>query len=322
MSSVNLQVLESKLPSIVLSPPRSELDYYGFSQLLSKKLNLTTIPLPLIAGWKHGWMPSYSLKYVEQLVQHGNKKDHVVVSTSLQKKFLLQNGFNHASAGGLPYCYVPELVSDKIPNSLLIVPCHTLMHVGFSSDLELFFESASLVAQNYENVAVLEHLDSDFSPYKKMFPKLYFIKGASALDKNSLFRMKMIFSSFENVITNGIGSHLIYANLECCKTSIISPYYHQSNESLLKHPWYQKNSHLLEQSEIFNELNTKNYLPFLFNPIELQTNFYEWAVEESGALEIMNNEMLSRTLNWTGIKMFSRFYLYPKPLVKNLIHYK
>lgn len=322
MSTESIQKLESKLPPIKIFTPRCELDYYGFSQHLSQKLNLRRTPFPLIADWKHGWLPSYSLKYVEQIAQGGDKKDHVVVSTMLQKQILQRNGFSHVTVGGLPYCYIPKLANEKIQNSLLIIPCHTLKHVGFSSDLKLFFENASTIAKDFEHVAVLEHQDSDFSLYKKEFPQLYFIKGASALDKNSLLRMKMIFSSFENIITNGIGSHLIYANIEYCKTSIITPYYHQSSESLINHPWYQKNSHLLEQHEIYNELNTKKNLPFLFTPIQIQKNYYKWAIDESGALEVMDNKLLIRTLGWTGIKMLSRFFLYPKSLIKNLINYK
>ena len=322
MNLENIQILVAKLPSIERFEPRHELDYYGFSRILALRNNLNSLPHPLISGWKHGWLPSYALRFKEQVVQDGGEKSYLIVNTQLQKSFLQDVGFENVLSGGLPFCYSSSAEVTKIQSSLLIVPCHTLLHIGFSSDLDDFFENALKIGADYGHVAVLEHQDSDFSIYKKRYTDVTFIKGASAYDVNSFARLRLIFGAFENMITNGTGSHLIYGSLEKMNISIIDPFYTQSTESLKKHPWYLKNSHLFSTSEFYTEQYTRKELPFFFNKITQQTNHYEWACKESGLDQVFETNEINKILGWKGTHMIPRITTHPKAFIKNMINYK
>lgn len=310
------------LPPIKRIVPRHELDYYGFSRILAKNCDLDYLPHPLISSWKHGWLPKFALKFKEQIAQEGNENSHIVANTQYQKEFLQNLGYSNVYSAGLPFCYSDKADLSKMTRSLLIVPCHTLQHIGFSSNLDDFFENSFEISKKFEHVAVLEHQDSDFSKYKKKFPALKTIKGASAHDINSLHRIRLIFGAFENMLTNGFGSHLIYGSLEGMKISIIDPFYSQSVESLKSHPWYLKNSHLFAISDLFSEKSIRKELPFFFKNILDQEVYYEWAYGESGQDQVLNKNDISDVLAWHGNKMFLRSSQYPKAFVKNLIKYK
>ena len=143
----------------------------------------------------------------------------VYVAREDHATYLRSNGIRDATAIGLPFVYTPRCEVSKRPNSLLVVPTHTLS--GDSADT--FEDRTSFQKYASEIAAVRSHFDEIWACIHPSCAKnglwieemksagCNIVQGASVGDRNALLRMKTLFSTFGYVTTNGWGSHIPYA---------------------------------------------------------------------------------------------------------------
>jgi len=280
-----LDLVLSNLPKEEQIKIRSEADYYGTSCIISKKLRL---PFALFSPtkWVHGWRFK-DLKYIEQLTGSGKGNYHLVALKE-HETFLKNNGLK-SKAVGMPFIYVEDVENIKIkriPNSLLIMPPHTLSYVEQSWDESEYIKLIGSLKSDFELIVVCIHPEC----YKKGYWieacekfKLPYIKGASLNDKNSLIRMYRLFSSFEYMTTCHIGSHVLYAAYCDCKVSIYGNYFKYKKEFFTNDPFYRKYPHILERNlKIGSESYIRKKFPQFFVSPKDAKIMKKWADKEIG----------------------------------------
>ena len=300
------------LPSIEKIDLRGEVDYYGVSHLIAKKLKLSFVPRSSV-GWKHGWIIA-DLKYKEQLTAGGNTSKFLMPLRS-HEIFLKERGIN-AKAIGMPFVYVEDIETKKVerqPNSLLVMPPHSLPYTEHTWDEESYAKQINALRDDFDLIIVCLHASCvEKRLWVDVFEKynIPWIIGADAQDKNSLIRMYRLFNSFEFMTTNVIGSHVVYAAYCGCKVSIFGDYAEYNSEDYKDDPFYNRFPFLLEYNIMYSSKKLiENLFPYLFsNPKEARVRI-KWAEEELGKANKVSFEELRKLLgwNWQGqIAFFTR----------------
>jgi hypothetical protein len=185
-------------------------------------------PIAFQGFWQHGCFGPWDMEIPESLTyynQENFKNWPVLVARKDEEIVLRKQGLHLARAIGLPIVYAEPIAQPHIPNSLLIVPTHTMSGMQFpnSSDFVRYADQLKIFVGKFDYVAACIHpscwknrlwLDE----FREL--GLPIIKGADGTDQNSLCRMKTLFRSFQNVTSNGWGSHIAYALAENARVSI------------------------------------------------------------------------------------------------------
>ena len=223
-------------------------------------INLPPIdPFRLQAGWPYGYSDQYGAFYIAAHYcglnkpskipgywQHGVKgpwdqitagnitghypnlgKFKTFVAREDEKIFLQEEGVPLCEAIGLPFIYAPTpKTPDRIPDSLLVMPHHTVAGVKSfknQADLEKYAKSIASLTKRFSNVSVCLHFGDFVNGYwKNIFQNLGLkcLLGGHPHDKNSIARVKTLMSSFEFVTSNAWGSHIAYSLSLGAKVSI------------------------------------------------------------------------------------------------------
>ena len=127
---------------------------------------------------------------------------------------------------------------------------------------------------------------------------------------NSLERMSFIFSSFDFMTTNSIGSHVVYAAYSGCKVSIYGKYLNFNRDDYRNDIYYKIHPDVLEYILEFNkEENVKNRYPFLFTEPKKASFNYQWALKELGVKHKKNYDEIYSYLD-TSFYRHLKGYLY------------
>jgi hypothetical protein len=111
--------------------------------------------------------------------------------------------------------------------------------------------------------------------------------------------MRNLFSQFEYVATNDIGSHIPYAGYCGCKLI-----YYGKGKNLIKKefaeiPVYQKHPHLIDIVIHEQKLTTiQKRLPFLFQNNDQSTKLKEWSMEVLGAKHQIAPNEIAELIGW------------------------
>ena len=230
-----------------------ETDLYGVRHTVAEKAGLKSTPKTK-TRWYHGWN-SLPLSDPKLLVTCGNfselKNFTYLTNTQPEADLLSRNGFKNATAVGSNFLYAkPHSLPSRIPNSVLVVPTHTTSRCS----------NAFNISQNVENIInQIEHSpeimaccvggNDALSLDNNIFSNLTFpsVTGTWTLDKNALTRMWMIFSAFETIITDAIGSHIAYALACGTKVKIVESKKKINKDAILANePFYKTNPDLLD----------------------------------------------------------------------------
>lgn len=294
--------IESLLPPVRMVTMRDEADYYGASRIIARSLGLPFKPKSF-TGWKHGWLHA-PLKYVEQLT--GNSRyTRFLVAAKEHELFLRQHGIE-AKAVGMPFLYVDTAETKhikRIPNSLLVMPPHSLPYTKHAWSEELYADQIAALADDFDViVACLHHSCVQKKLWIDAFEKhgIPWITGADSTDTNALLRMHRIFRSFEYMTTNAVGSHIVYAAYCGCKVSIYGSYQEYTEEDYKHDTAYQKFSLLLEHNLASStEKSIQKAYPFLFShPAEAAAR-REWAAEQLGESNRVSAKKIAKLLGWS-----------------------
>ncbi len=317
--------IEKSLPQFeLIKNSRGEQDNYGAAHFIEMLTGIGKSHETVI-NWRHGWSYYPNTKYRENLII-GNLDDLNIIATKKQQFFLKEHGVD-SIALGYPFIYVNKYDDkkiDRIPNSLLIMPPHSVPHTDHNFDESLYINEILKIKDYFDFIAVCIHS----SCYKKglwvnSFKKagIPIITGANADDKFGLVRMNRIFKHFEYMTTNIIGSHVLYAAYTGCKVSIYGTYQTYSKQDFVDDPILKRFPFLLDHNFEQNEYkNIVKTFPFLFTQPQLATQNIEWAEKEAGKENMIPIKYLATFLR--GSDDFSQHCELQTRQYKNLIKNK
>lgn len=253
-SNQNFSNLIEHLPQISrINIDCGEIDLYGVRHTLAVRAGLKFTPKTK-SSWYHGWN-ALPLNDPKLLISCGNynelKKETYLTNKQNEANLLSKSGFNKVTAVGANFLYAkPRSLPNRIPNSTLVVPGHNTDNCPKNLDINRsLFDIINRIDYSPELIACCicgsDVLTSSYKNRSKLaFP---LVTGAWILDKNALTRMWMIFSAFETIITDTIGSHIAYALACGAKVVVVEPNTRINKEVILaKEPFYKANPKLLD----------------------------------------------------------------------------
>jgi len=197
------------------------------------------------AVWQHGcmppWMDDGPHSFPSGHVSIESRWFPVFVARQAEALLLANAGYRRVKAIGLPFLYLPDVGVERRPGSLLVVPVHSLSGIGFAdlAVMDAYADHIASIKKSFSTVVASVHSGCLANGYwTRQFDArgIAWVKGAEATDQNALLRMKMLFSQFEYVTTNGWGSHIPYALFSGAKLSFGGPVPIPSQEQYLMDP--------------------------------------------------------------------------------------
>jgi hypothetical protein len=287
----------------------SEIDYYGASNNIARALHVAGIPYTR-ASWLHGWVP-YPLVTPELLVNQAcvaccevGEVPNLLV-TKNQEVFLKEKGYPRAKAVGTPFLYTQKPSVKRISGSLLIIPEHSLKETNVNYEQAKgspLPDSLGNLRNRFSTViACLGGFCVQKNNYLESFERagLPWITGAWLHDAFALQRMRNLFSQFEYVATNAIGSHIPYAGYCGCKVSYYGKGHNRQREDYLQTPIYQKYPHLIDIVDREQKLeHLQEKYPFLFVEIEQSNQIKDWSKGVLGTANKVPAHQLAELIGW------------------------
>lgn len=288
-------------------PPRDYSGYsrglqYGAGKIAAEYCRLHVIPRQIRGHWQHGWVPEFLAVdprlVANQAVQYPK---HCWVARKDQEAYLQKHGFN-ARAIGLPIAYVPDVSHVRKPNSLLVMPAHSLDPTTHTWGFADYAEAIERIRSEFDVAVACVHPACAKKKYwVKEFQQLGIpiILGAELTDRNSLVRIKSLMSQFEFVTTNTCGSSIAYACAFGAKLSIYGPYCEYRVEDFARDRFFGENPGLLEKVlSLLTESAVRTHFPSLFcHPKEavLRT---EWGLHQIGFSNRISAKEMKQLFNW------------------------
>ncbi|MBA3534482.1 MAG: hypothetical protein H0T73_21385 [Ardenticatenales bacterium] len=301
MNHNDIQWLTERLPPIEPTVLRSEPDYYGASHEIAIQLGRAKAPRSF-ATWRHGWVYQ-PIAHVRQLVPWGSAKERHLVATEAHVQTLKAFGFERAVAVGLPFIYAPDSKVLRQPNTLLVMPSHSLPYTSHTWDEHSYVAAIAQLKDQFSQIVACVHSSclikgtwiTEFDRYG-----IPWIVGATVEDRNALHRMATIFRSFETMTTNAIGSHLPYAAYAGCKLSIYGPFAEFSEKDFEKDPWYSQYPDLLKHVILHGrESAIRQQCPQFFVHPENAVTHEEWGKAVLGDSYRRNSKAIAQFLGWS-----------------------
>lgn len=296
--------LVARLPPVeMFKLVNGEIDYYGASYQISRSLGLVEI-LKIKANWEHGWKYG-DVQRIDHIGPYRRKDRVYLVSSEAHKKILNEAGFDQVYAVGLPYLYAPEPSSKRLKGSLLVCPGHTSnFSTGeWSNFAKSYAESIAAIRDDFDEILLCvtaNCIESEKWIHEFEAQGIPWILGASIYDRNALERMRMIFSSFEFVTSNMIGSHLVYAGYEGCKISICGWQHLYDSSSFKNEPIYHKFDALLSDDlkwASYKQVYSKYGFLFYEHPRQA-VSLKQWSDCQLGVRHRKSMRELASYLQW------------------------
>lgn len=203
-------------------------------------------------NWSHGCYGSWRLVHPGLITLNlENKKLKYLVATKKDEIFLKNNGYPNVKAIGLPILYVKDIKIKRIPNSLLIMPSHTVRgdKKVDKEAYESYIDFIKPYLKYFSAVKVCLHsgcIANNMWVNEFTALGIEIIEGADGNDKNALLRQKYLFKQFDFITSNNWGSHIAYALFFGCKVSISGPFTPILKENFLRETAWKNNPETLE----------------------------------------------------------------------------
>ncbi|WPJ97328.1 hypothetical protein SH580_06355 [Coraliomargarita algicola] len=224
--SESLSEVVSHLPPVdVIEKLKGEANYYGASSEVARQLG-SVEQSASGARWEHGWKHG-AVSTAEHIggYQLKKRKSLHLVSTQKHEAILRSEGFSNVHAVGLPYLYADQPKLKRRKGSLLVCPGHTSTYSDqdWSKNAEEYAERIVEIKEGFSDVLVClsaNCIEREQWVHEFEAKGIPWVMGAWIYDRNALRRMRCLFSQFEFVTTNCVGSHIVYSSYEGCKISI------------------------------------------------------------------------------------------------------
>ncbi len=286
-------------------PRHGSSGFYGAAHVAAAYCGLPRVPDHLRGCWEHGWAASYRLPLPPELILGASLSPdkYYWVARQDEEECLRSAGFPHVAAIGLPMVYLPPRAIRRRPNSLLVMPAHTLAYLTCSWKFDEYAEAIAAIRHEFAEVAVCISPSCWKNGYwVEAFRSRGFrlIVGASHSDQNALKRMQYLLSTFEFVVTNSYGSQIAYAAYFGAKPSVYGPYAEYRAEDFKNDPLYRRRPELLSISlESSSEELLRRHRPQLFcHPREAVADV-DWARFELGEAHKVSPRRMRSLFEWT-----------------------
>lgn len=290
MKLKNLVSIEGQLPPKVTFRKKDDFDKYGMRFIAEEYCNIDLSDV--FPNWQHGWVADERNFHPQAVLTSMNdsKESLHLVSRISQEVYLKKHGYAFSKAIGSALIYIPEVYVKREPKSLLVMPVHSLNYTThnhwkfkeYAEYIKSLMESGS-----FERVTVCIHpacIRNGYwiNEFKELGIEI--IEGVETNDKNAFYRLKVLFSLFEYVTTNGKGSHIPYAAYCGAKVSICGPFAEYKVEDFIEDPFYKKFPDILKPVIDYSSYESikKLYPQFIFDSPEQATENNGWAKEQLG----------------------------------------
>ena len=266
-----------------------EANFYGAASQIAHQTGSLELCAPG-ARWEHGW--KYGAMTTAEHIGGYNKKKRKslhLVSNQNHESILRAEGFLNVHAVGLPYLYAPKPNLERRKRSLLVCPGHTSTYsdqdwskvaeeyAGWIAEIQNDFSDVlvCLSANCIEREQWIHEFEAQGIPW---------VMGAWIHDRNALRRMRILFSQFEFVTTNCVGSHIVYSSFEGCKTSIWGWQDLYKPEGFANEPIYKGKEAFLSESLLWGTQSwmREHYGQLFYSHPKDATSLKEWAAEQLG----------------------------------------
>lgn len=291
----------------------SSMAFYGASHRLAACCGLGE-PLTYTGlRWQHGWCAketeSISPTLVVQELEVQPELCYLVARES-QAEYLRSKNLV-AKAIGLPFVYADAPPSKRLPNSLLIMPAHSLEYTAHDWKFDEYAQLISKYRRKFETVVACIHPSCVEKEYwLPQFRKLGIpcVAGAGTYDSNGLLRIKSLFQQFQFMTTNTLGSHVVYASACGVKTSIYGEYARFEKADYVAAEFYQRNPQLLEPNiYLWSEEFGKEKYPWLFCEPTQAVERSEWAREQIGWSHRLDPRSIRKLMGWDNATRWRKF---------------
>ena len=212
-------------------------DYYGALQVAAQYCGLRKVPPTFPGSWQHGTIPPWHRLRPEVVVYDAPRSVKCFVARKDEEAFLREGGYPDVRAIGLPIIYTQPSGLSRIPNSVLVMPTHSLASDVLMPPCERYVEEIAQIKSRFDLVAACV---SAYCIARNLWVPQFaeygipVVRGAGIADTNALNRMRSLFESFEYVTTDSYGSHVFYALYFGAKVSIWGAATPVFRENLLK----------------------------------------------------------------------------------------
>lgn len=304
-----------------------DFDPYGTRKLISEYCGFNNKP-PYVSknyNWSHGWIPDYWLTNTFMALGGVYNPDNWCFCAKKKEEHYLKivNNYPTAIAIGLNVVYLPETEVERIPNSLLVMPVHS---VDFTTNhknwrFKEYVDQISEIKHLFDKIVVCVHPNCfSHGHWVDDFKNAGFdvIIGIDGSKTNALHRLQYLMKSFEFITTNGFGSMLAYASYFGAKPSIYGTFSEYKFDDVKHDPVFNGNEALMHLSiEATSEKKLRDNFPQLFcfpNESKIDSKWGEYQVGYDCKISPLQ---LKKMLGW-DTKGQIRF-LFSKPGLKFLL---
>jgi hypothetical protein len=260
----------------------------------------------------HGWHPEFMNFDPDNLIgAHEplkSKNQLVIVHRKDQEIYLRQCGYPNSHAVGSPFIYLPKQ-KPQTRKGFLVMPMHGCGEKDFGTkkmNLKSYLIKLLDTGYKVKELNLIIHAN-DYSnqDYCAGISDLgiKITMGAKGGDSSTFERLAALFSCTQGVITNSLGSHLVYASYYGAKIifkdilpDVTFEELEQMPDSLNRQP-----SALKKNIEIFNNSTLKTHFPILFRDSGNCEALKEWAAKELGEDQKKSPSELAKIFGWNWI---------------------
>jgi FkbM family methyltransferase len=320
----SLTELETELQKV--HSLRTELDArtpYGAIQIAARYCGLRSAALTVPGQWQHGWTAPDYKPSPQSLFGEALANEKLWVARKDQEHYLKEQGYASARAIGLPCVYVPRSGVERIPNTLLVVPAHSLSYTTHLWKFDEFADQVATLKDDFDVVAAVVHGDciekGYWAPHFREHGITVF-PGAKASDPTSLIRLEMLFSAFDCLVSNKVGSHIAYASLWGARVSLFGTYVTVNEEDYANDPFYRKHPELLGPAIRAGSEQTirEQFSGFFIDHPKSASQRIEWAEYQLGVENRLLPQELKQAFGWTlPRRTASRAYASAAPIAED-----
>ena len=281
---------------------------YGDNYTAALYCGFKEIPKSVKGEWQHGWIgPERNINPEFVIGSDGRsstrKYKSYFVARGDQAEYLQKQGFKHVFAIGLPIIYTEKPSVQRVKGSLLVMPVHSLSDTEENWNEEEYASYIESIAHLFSEVVLCVHKSclnkkNWIGAFGKR--KIKIVLGADPDDCNSYKRLAFLFSRFDYVTSNDMGSHLAYAAYFGSRPSIAGPRPRFERKDFEKTQFYSNAPEVLDIVEKWNkEEFYKIAYPFFYKLPHQAEQMISWAEFQLGLSEKKSPGQLRSILGWT-----------------------
>jgi hypothetical protein len=273
---------------------RNESDLYGYTVWLAEHLGLEIYPRAL-RGFQHGWIwwdtgEYYRWNFDPNIDPYWGE----LVQDKLIEEYLLKEKI-FAKACGLPFLNYLEFSGTKgyFPRTggLLYVPIHS--NPWYDAKEDLVKNAIRFSKKHPDSSIMLSWSDQKLAP--ELAPHFKTVEiGAGALEMTSFPRMSKILQTYDTMLTDAIGSHVLYGIACGMRVGIdASLYYKYTNTESSKNT---QDDQQCKDKKVTNKYSSLEYLDKRFPGLVIDGNPPNYCVMPD--FPVVEPKEISALLGW------------------------